>query len=869
MRDRVKYFSNFDLSVSHYLQKAGKIVEKYHSGWKPDGINDVIELYNIWLFVDNGLYLKNWSDEILKEIQDYKNVVILYFKQMDVLSWPKTYHQVVFDYRDDFWEIIDRFDITGIITQETLREALSQNTYELRYVLEREKLVKQYDTIVADLLKSNENTAEWLLSEFVEEKRLGNNDNLYFPASFSLKDRESAVSEYLDRPEPNLNYVRLVRVAKKDSNLRLSDEVVLRAARVEERLNNQFFNRENSVHFQFAISLNDEPNKPLKWIERDKDSNPILCYSKRKMLEFRDAELIHYCRYVFEMLTMDGMIFLVSKESDAGVMERLMGLNGKYSYPTNIAFRYNEAISLLQIGAMINVLQSDGRTLEAAIKAFYERHLKQNYGYPSNTLTLPDSSLDWVSKCRIIAPEIEIIAKRYDQFARKGEIDEELLQMNTGAFKATGTISCNKNKYYTLKGQPGGLYRLFYLFFSDQSLLSFVDPFKEQHYGSFYQLLAEQDGKIKYDNYEQYQLRDIDFLIEEGFLSKDEDGCLSVEKKMEIGLLRQLYEYHTCPIAAYGVYGQDLLRQMREKEWLAVDNHLFSIKERNYLDYYLYNTPFTNAPALLNRYINGSNSNPGQENAHKNAYYRLLIILILELLKIEDDLICKRSIKNKSTKGGSNKDKTILLGKEANVITYSSISKMPSGEECLLVPKKMSLEEGYIYISTMNPLFDPSYVIKGAIRMPLEYISFFLNSSLVRMDLIKQSPARMVQFTIERIKAIELPIADGGVMVACAKLEHLIAGLKAYGDRLEREEKLQLSLFSSLRDYLCLELLHPKFKKEFGIEIVSLFVGMMNKVYGDDRRCAQMITEELTKPGNLLMDNMKKTRIVLAQGNKK
>ena len=41
------------MSISYYLQNAEEIIEKFHNGWRAEDVNDVIELYNIWLFVDN------------------------------------------------------------------------------------------------------------------------------------------------------------------------------------------------------------------------------------------------------------------------------------------------------------------------------------------------------------------------------------------------------------------------------------------------------------------------------------------------------------------------------------------------------------------------------------------------------------------------------------------------------------------------------------------------------------------------------------------------------------------------------------------------------------------------------------------------
>lgn len=639
MRNRIQFFSTYDMSISYYLQNAEEIILKYHEGWRPIEVNDVIEIYNIWLFVDNDIYMKSWSEDTLNEIREYKDNVIPFFSNLDETTWVAVYKQIDFSYRDDFWEIIDRFNIKSFVNKATLEEAFSENSNDLRYLLQRERLVGKYDKIVASMLKENEHTAEWLLSEFVEDDKFGNHEHIYFPYSLTLQEREDIISKYLDLPEPNLNYVRLILVAKRDSNLRLSDDVVLKAKNVERTLNNKYFNESTTVHFKYSVRLSEEANKPLSWVEYDDEGDAIHCYSKPIMLGFKDAELLHYCRYAFDFLTYNGMVDLVSKLSDSGVFERTIGLIGKYSYTTNMVFRYKEAISMLQIEALQNALESDNRNLETAIKDFYETYLKEKYGYPSTILSLPDSSADWVSKCRIIAPEIDAVAKRYHLFAKRGVVDEDLLQISSDTVRVSSAVSCNPIKYYTIKGKPGDLFRLFHLLFSDQSMLSFVEPFKDNHYGSFFQMLVEQDGKILYDNYASYQRGDIDYLIEEGYLSKNDAGCLCVEKKMEIGLLKQLYEYHSCPVVAYGAYGKELLQEMADRDWLEEDNHLLSIEERNYFDYYMYNAPYTNGPALRNRYLHGTSGSPTQDYKHRSAYNRLLILLILELLKIEDDLI--------------------------------------------------------------------------------------------------------------------------------------------------------------------------------------------------------------------------------------
>ena len=135
------------------------------------------------------------------------------------------------------------------------------------------------------MLKENDHTAEWLLQEFVEDDKLNNRERLYFPQALTLQDREDIISNYLDGEKPNLNYVRLVLLAKKDANLRLSDTLRLKASRLEKKLNEEILTTGSTVNFKYAVSISEKPDMPHKWVDYDEESNPVICYSKQKMLE--------------------------------------------------------------------------------------------------------------------------------------------------------------------------------------------------------------------------------------------------------------------------------------------------------------------------------------------------------------------------------------------------------------------------------------------------------------------------------------------------------------------------------------------------------------------------------------------------------
>lgn len=862
MKHRVQFFSTDDMSIPFELKRADAIIDKYKLGWRPADVNDVIELYNIWLFVANRLYGKDWSEDILKLIRsDFKDEVIRFFSALTPDSWVSVFKQIELGYTHCFWDILDRFNYGGLLSLQALRDVFDSKAWGLRELLYQERLVAKNQQALVELLKENEHTAEWLLQEFVEADDLHNRARLYFPKAFSFKDREAVISRYLDIDSPNLNYVRLITIAKRDSNLRLSDDVRLKAKTVERRLNEALFPPENVIKHRYGVSISSVPGKPMKWVERGENDEPIICYSKQIMLMCKGPELLHYLRVAFEFLNNDGLITLISKATDINVFERAFSMRGKHSYPTSIAFQYKEGVSMMQLESMQDVLLEEGTNIEASLKVFYEQYLNDRFGFPSGTLSLVDNSTDWLIKCRMIVPEIDAIAHRYDLFAKTGKVNEELLQMSSDNVRITEVSSVNEGRYYSIKGQPPELFRLFYLFFSEQSMLTFVEPFKDKQYDSFYHLLTEQNGQIAYGSYENYQLGDIDYLIEEGYISKWEDDKLYVEKGTAISLLKLLFDYHACSALLYGWYEKELLNEMAQKGWIEKDNHLLTVEERNYFDYYMYNTKYTNGPALRNRYSHGCHADPSEVNAHHYAYNRFLLLLILELLKIEDDLINQELTKSNSMAlNGAGVDAKMLMT-FAEVWTYSKAQNKSIVGEYIVIPKRIGTAEGYVFMNSVQHGGSFAYYITSVVGFPVGYIAFVLNSTVFRLSLVSESS---VVLTLDTVCSFSIPVIPEDLQLCFAQLEQSLETYMIKGENRSQEENLQYNVLAILRDYICLELLRPDYTRKNELEFIDPFKEIMERLKrGNSDSLPSALIREIFVAGNPLLKNIKKARAIL------
>lgn len=96
MPDRVRYYSTYDMSIPFELERADKVIGIYQEGWRPEGINDVIELFNIWQFVANGIVSSGWAAETVDLIRlSFKDLVVRYFSSLTKDNWVTLYRQAV------------------------------------------------------------------------------------------------------------------------------------------------------------------------------------------------------------------------------------------------------------------------------------------------------------------------------------------------------------------------------------------------------------------------------------------------------------------------------------------------------------------------------------------------------------------------------------------------------------------------------------------------------------------------------------------------------------------------------------------------------------------------------------------------------
>lgn len=637
--ERVHYYSDYDISIPLHIERMANVVRGYEEGKQPDGINDYLEMFHIVQFIEHGKYPLDWEENKIVAIKQYKGKVAAYFSHLQSNDLPVIFGEIERGYESTIWQIIDQFRIKGLITENGLREILKGKNWLLKDLLEHRWIVEQNQILLTAMLKENEHTAEWLLEQYVKEDRFCQHRDLYFPKSLTGTDKDTIVRNYVNSDKANLNYVRLVLMAKRSADFPLHP-LTIKAARKKEKALNEAIFAMGAVHVaSYGVALTVEQNAPVRERKVDEEGRTMFVYNKKFIDDCKDATVIYYCGQVFEFTEPYGFITLISKDAETDAFEKVTGLHARNAYDLDMAFRMRENMSYLQMQALECALLDTDRNIEGVIKAFYEDFLKTEYGYEGLSLTLPKHDDSLILKIRSLAIEMDAVAHQYDCYVNYGSIDKDIVEL-TPPQKLTETKSLLSHRYCILNRDNTDVWYLIYLFFGSQSMLFFVEPCKDAHFRNYYEFL-ENGIEVKYEDYENYQRPDIDRLLEKDYLVKDEKGILRCVKMREVRLLKHLYEYGACSYWGYPKEERMILDDMVSKGWISLDNHLLSPAERDYFSYYLNNEKFTNGPAIRNNYAHGTTPSYSEEK-HLHNYLQLLILFVLLLLKISEDLDMKR-----------------------------------------------------------------------------------------------------------------------------------------------------------------------------------------------------------------------------------
>jgi hypothetical protein len=647
--NRVEFYSKEDMAGGYQLSKGENILRNETKRNIVD-INDILELYHIKKYLDNELYLKTWTEsdiiEFKQKVIEYGKIIGQFMSTINDSNVIDYFEHLSHGYINSFWELVNNHKIYKKIARENLEKILTKNPHEISNILSHQNLVNHYNSILKKFLMIYPQSAEILLSIYEAKKDLNNQSKKYLPQSLTIIDKENIVSNYIDSDDTNLNYISLIKNARNQDKFKLSDKIRLKAKRKEKKDTEEIFSKKNTAIQKYGVSIS-YPKNPSKIKDGTIENSDInYSYSLAYIKKNNDLyNLFINFKLLFEYLDSQNRIEFTSKKIQMGIMEQVMGIKSQNDYPRSVTFNLNEMTSQAQIISYSSIINGFGKSIENVLHQIFTSIFPEKYNFVNNArLTMPSQSISSFEKVRIIAPEFESVLKQFKLFVENGEIDFELLQMTSTPSGFKNIPSLIENKYIYLKEENNDMVVCSNLFFSDQTTLTYVKPFKEKKYTNFFNLLVNEE--VVFENYKEHQKQRINYLIEKGFLLIDKNNFIQIQNIPKVCILKDLYENEVGSFYHYPKGFQEQALQMKNQNMVYFESSLFSKPEQSYFNYYLNKSEFTNGLDLRNSYLHGTQANPDEVDKHEYAYFTYLKLLILVLLKIEDELMISKMIKN-------------------------------------------------------------------------------------------------------------------------------------------------------------------------------------------------------------------------------
>ena len=490
---RVKYYSVNDLSAEFYVKRIEDIVCNFEIETKRTDINEIIELYNIQHFFRNKIYPIQWTKQQLNDyseiVKNFSKVIGKFFSEINIETMESMFDTIYYDYRDDFWKLIEKYKVYDKISDEIFRNIILNKHFLLEDVLKCKNLVKKFSGEIVIYMEANPFCAEMMLSYYLE-KHDRNIETLYFPAELSNEKKTLILDNYIASNSPNSNYLRLIFESTGTNDLCLPDRLRLRAKRKYDEQIEVLFKDRTGFEYGVQVSFSDTLDEEIKFEPYDNRTLSV-SYSAKWIKENLDyPTLLNNFIYLFAYTDLQFRSLHVSRESQMSIIEKTLGIKGRKEYSTGIAFQQIQMLAQLQMIGYCKELEKYNIYLEDIIDWFFCNYLEEEFNVKGFSFNKSSRTASYLEKCRNIAAEFDSILKKFKIYCEDGEIDDELLHISTEHMFIKDIPSMLSNKYIYPCGNE--YQRISHLLFSDQSIIHYI-PKLSNKYNSFYCLLEKEN----------------------------------------------------------------------------------------------------------------------------------------------------------------------------------------------------------------------------------------------------------------------------------------------------------------------------------------------------------------------------------------
>ena len=637
--DRIKYYSPNNLAGGYNLEKAEQVILNFDSN-KDYNINDILELFNICKYFDNKVYLKKWDEDYIKKlksiVKQMKSKVYKYFNiKLNDNNIVLIYKEINARYKSDFFELFSDCLSSINISDGKMTELIQCEKTQISDILKNKPLVIKYDYIIREYLINHANeTVKLLINKYyVDEEKY---DKLNFPSSLSLMDKENMILKYIESEHANLVYIKIIaKIQSNASTIVVSDKTKLKAKKAIKKLEEELFkNTDTAIKFGIRVAIDNEQEKAIIASLEGTDAN--YSYSGKWIKENSDyPTLLNNFIYLFNYVDSCFRIDLVNKKYCSSLFE-IINLKVLRSYNPNQDFKSRAMLANTQMSAYYNYLEKNNIRLEDIVEWLFKNYLKKEFHIDNYIISMPSANSNYFEKCKSLLPEFDLILKEFRYYCEDGTIDQDLINISSTQMFFKDIPSLNNKKYIYANKIDDTLLIQYYLF-SNQCLLNY-NPVTKKSYNCFYELLKSIE--MKYSDYEIYEQEMIDWLVKRELLLIDND-YIKIRNESLIHIYADLYFNEVISYWRYPKHLRNIIDSLIESGILYSESTLFSKPEQDYFNYYLNMSEFIDGFDIRNSNLHGSQAGDRNSRIHQNRYMIILELLILIIIKINDDICIK------------------------------------------------------------------------------------------------------------------------------------------------------------------------------------------------------------------------------------
>lgn len=656
MSNRVKFYGKADMANGYMLEKALPILQQLKSSKEYVNINDVIELYNVYKFINAQIFRKDFNSEE-KALFNEENSKIInqiigrFFSKVDNGTIANYFGKIEREYIEDVLELFEKYKVHKRISWDSFKHFIDSNHIPVFYIVECEKIVNTFDSDLRELILNNNQSIDLLITKYLKKSPAR---QVFLPKSLSIEDKEQIVKNYIVSAMVHPGTLELIINLPVNSDFKISDGTRLAAKnRYDQEMENLFVKSGNSG-FQTTIEagINKEQKEPV--IIDYKENRFYISVSSKWIKDNLDyPTLLNNFIHIYNFVDKENRIEFISKPNQISTLERVfMNPDLKKVYIKGSFFDIYNNFAVVAMVSYCEFLEKECNIrIEEVLQWFFDEYLVFEFNIHDFIVNMPSSGSSYLEKCRTICCEFESILKQYEALVKFGKINHDFIELSSRPMDYHAIESLMPDKYIYLNEDNQDCQNTLYWLFSDQTMLTYL-PHREdvERYNCLYELLI--NTTVNISEYEDYQRNNIKWLITKGILKQDSQGNLTLHDKLEAIILCNLYKNGFVSNQFLERFQLNKpLKNLQQKCWIYKESSLFAKQECDYLDFYLNKSKFTNGQDLRNTYLHGTQRKRGADiDLHRVNYYRLLMFVVITIIKINEELCYKDECMEKSDK---------------------------------------------------------------------------------------------------------------------------------------------------------------------------------------------------------------------------